>query len=86
MYKIITANGISFVDPEGSFTLSKTDDINEYKGEDGHIIVEIIRQNVISASVSYKSEIYQRLSVIWLFSFKMSKNNRLIHVKSLNLQ
>ena len=43
MYKIITANGVDFVNPEGDFTLSKTDDVNEYKGEDGHCIVEIIR-------------------------------------------
>lgn len=55
MYKIIKANGVSFTDPEGSFTLSKTDNVNEYKGEDGHKIIEIVRQNVISASVSYKA-------------------------------
>lgn len=64
MYKIITANGVSFTDPEGSFTLSKTDDVNEYKGEDGHSIIEIIRQNVISASVSYNALTVEQLKTM----------------------
>lgn len=64
MYKIITANGVEFTDPEGDFTLSKTDDVNEYKGEDGHCIVEIIRQNVISASVSYNALTVEQLKTM----------------------
>lgn len=64
MYKIITANGVDFVNPEGDFTLSKTDDVNEYKGEDGHCIVEIIRQNVISASVSYNALTVEQLKTM----------------------
>lgn len=65
MYKIITANGVEFTDPEGDFTLSKTDDVNEYKGEDGHCIVEIIRQNVISASVSYNALTVEQLKTMY---------------------
>jgi hypothetical protein len=64
VYKIITANGVDFVNPEGDFTLSKTDDVNEYKGEDGHCIVEIIRQNVISASVSYNALTVEQLKTM----------------------
>ena len=64
MYKIITANGVDFVNPEGDFTLSKTDDVNDYKGEDGHCIVEIIRQNVISASVSYNALTVEQLKTM----------------------
>ena len=64
MYKIITANGVDFVNPEGDFTLYKTDDVNEYKGEDGHCIVEIIRQNVISASVSYNALTVEQLKTM----------------------
>lgn len=64
MYKIITANGTSFTDPEGNFTLSKDDDVNEYKGEDGHTIIEIVRQNVISASVSYNALTVEQLKIM----------------------
>ena len=64
MYKIITANGVSFTDPEGSFTLSKTDNVNEYEGEDGYKIIEIIRQNVISASVSYNALTVEQLKTM----------------------
>lgn len=55
MYKIITANNVEFTDPEGSFTLSKDDTVNEYKGEDGQTTLEIIREGQISATVSYNS-------------------------------
>lgn len=54
MYKIITANGVEFKDPEGSFNLTKEDKFNEYEGEDGHRTIEIVREDLISASVSYK--------------------------------
>ena len=64
MYKIITANGIEFTDPEGDFTLSKNDEVNEYKGEDGRRTIEIIRQNVISASVSYKALTVEQLKTM----------------------
>lgn len=64
MYKILSANGVEFTDPEGSFTLSKNDDVNEYKGEDGHCTIEIIRQNVISASVSYNALTVEQLKIM----------------------
>ena len=64
MYKIINANGVEFTDPEGSFTLSKTDKVNEYEGEDGRKTIEIIRQNQISASVSYKGLTVEQLKTM----------------------
>lgn len=64
MYKIITANGISFKDPEGSFSLTKSDKINEYEGEDGHKTVESIRTDVISASVTYKGLTVEQLQTM----------------------
>lgn len=53
MYKIITANNVEFVDPEGSFSMEKKDTVNTYSGEDGHTTIELIRTGKISASVSY---------------------------------
>ena len=53
MYKILSANGVEFTDPEGSFTLSKSDVVNEYEAENGHKTVEIVRSGKVSASASY---------------------------------
>ena len=61
MYKLISADGVDFIDPEGSFTLSKTDVINEYEGEDGKKTVEIVRSGRISASASYNGIEVRRL-------------------------
>ena len=54
MYKLLSANGTDLLDPEGSYQLSKNDIVNEYEGENGRKTIEIVRQNVISGSVSYK--------------------------------
>lgn len=54
MYKLLSANGTDLRDPDGTYQLSKKDITNEYEGEDGHTILEIIRQGVVSGSVTYK--------------------------------
>ncbi len=54
MFKLLSVNGTNLRDPDGSYNLSKTDIVNEYEGEDGRKTLEIIRQNVISGSVTYK--------------------------------
>lgn len=64
MYKILTANGVEFKDPEGSFTLTKADKFNVYEGEDGHKTVETIRDDLISASVSYKGLTVEQLKTM----------------------
>ena len=61
MYKLISADGVDFIDPEGSFVLSKTDVVNEYEGEDGCKTVEVVRSGKISASVSYNGIEVRRL-------------------------
>lgn len=64
MYKILSANGVEFTDPEGSFTLSKSDVVNEYEAENGHTTVEIVRSGKISASVSYSGLTVQNLKTM----------------------
>lgn len=53
MYKLLTINGVSLPKPEGDFTLSLNDKYNEYEGEDGTSTVEVIRQGILSLSVSF---------------------------------
>lgn len=64
MYKILSANGVDFPNPEGSFTLSKNDVVNEYEAENGHKTVEIVRSGKISASVSYNGLTVAQLNTI----------------------
>lgn len=54
MYKLLSINSVILPTPEGNFTLSKNDKYNQYEGEDGSKTVEVIREGIISASVSYK--------------------------------
>lgn len=53
MYKLLKVNGVSLPKPEGDYSISKKDKYNEYEGEDGNSTVEVIRQGIISLSVSY---------------------------------
>ncbi len=53
MYKLITINGVSLPKPEGEYSITKKDKYNVYEGEDGTSTVEVIRQGIISLSVSY---------------------------------
>ncbi len=53
MYKLLTINGVPLPKPEGGFTITKKDKYNEYEGEDGSSTVEVIRQGILSLSVSY---------------------------------
>ena len=61
MYKLISANGVDFIDPEGTFTLSRSDVANEYETEDGRTTVEVVRSSKLSASVSYNGVKAERL-------------------------
>lgn len=53
MYKLLSINGVTLPQPEGDYTITKNDKYNEYEGEDGTSTVEVIRQGIISLSVSY---------------------------------
>nr|DAX53032.1 MAG TPA: hypothetical protein [Caudoviricetes sp.] len=54
MLKLLTINDIEIPDPEGSLSVKKNDKYNEYEGEDGVKTIEVIREDFISGSVSYK--------------------------------
>lgn len=53
MYKLLTINGVQLPKPEGDFSISLKDKYNEYEGEDGTATVEVIRQGILSLSVSF---------------------------------
>ncbi len=53
MYKLLEINGVSLPDPEGSYSLSRKDKFNEYEGENGDKTIEVIREEILSCSVSY---------------------------------
>lgn len=53
MYKLLSINGVPLPNPMGDFTISQNDKYNEYEGEDGKTTVEIIRQGILSLSVSF---------------------------------
>lgn len=53
MFKLLKINNIELPDPEGTFTVGKRDKFNEYETEDGKTTVEVVRQGIISLSVSF---------------------------------
>lgn len=53
MRKLLKINNVEIPDTEGEFAIDKSDKYNEYEAEDGSVIVEPIRQGVLSLSVSY---------------------------------
>ena len=64
MFKLLTINGVPLPKPEGDFTITKKDKYNEYEGEDGSSTVEVIRQGILSLSVSYNYITEQHLKTI----------------------
>ena len=64
MYKLLTINGVPLPKPEGDFTITKKDKYNEYEGEDGSSTVEVIRQGILSLSISYNYITEQHLKTI----------------------
>ncbi len=64
MHKLLEINGVVLPDPEGSFSLASEDKYNEYEGENGVKTVEVIRENIISGSVSYKGLAEDKLKEI----------------------
>ena len=55
MYKLLKINDVDFPEPYGSFTLSKSDKVNEYECEDGSSTIEIVRVGVVSLKVAYNA-------------------------------
>lgn len=55
MYKLLNINNVDFPEPHGSFSLSKTDKVNEYQCEDGTSTIEIVRVGVVALKVSYNA-------------------------------
>lgn len=53
MYKLLKINTVELPDAEGDFTIHKKDKFNEYETEDGRTTVEVVRQGIISLSVSF---------------------------------
>lgn len=54
MHNLLVINGVAFPTPEGSFDIKYKDILNEYTSESGKTVVEIIREDVATISVSYK--------------------------------
>lgn len=64
MYNLLAIGDFVLKDPEGSFNIQSNDVVNEYKGEDGHKTIEVIRNGQISGSVSYKGLTAEQLKEI----------------------
>ncbi len=64
MYNLLAINGVPLPKPEGDFTITKKDKYNEYHGDDGSSTVEVIRQGILSLSVSYNYITEQHLKTI----------------------
>ena len=55
MYKLLSINDIPLPNPEGELSICQNDKLNEYQGEDGTSTIEVIREGVISMTVSYSN-------------------------------
>ena len=53
MYKLLKINTVELPNAEGDFSIHKKDKFNEYETEDGKTTVEVVRQGIISLSVSF---------------------------------
>ena len=53
MFKLLKINNVELPDPEGGFTVSKTNKFNEYEGEDGSVTIESVRTGMTNAKVTY---------------------------------
>ena len=54
MYDLLKINNVTFPLPEGGFNVSYSDITNDSESDDGKTVVEVIREDVASISVSYK--------------------------------
>lgn len=64
MHSLLTINGVDFPTPEGSYDVKYSNITNEYEGENGEKTVEIIRENVVSISVSYNGMTEEQLNTL----------------------
>ena len=64
MFKLLKINNIELPDPDGGFTVSKTDKFNEYEGEDGSVTIEAIRTGMADVKVTYVGQDVNALMTI----------------------
>ena len=64
MHSLLIINGVEFPTPEGSLEIKYADMTNEYQGENGKKTVEIIREDVVSISVSYNGMTEEKLNAL----------------------
>ena len=64
MHSLLTINGVDFSTPEGSYDVKYSSTTNEYEGENGKKTVEIIREDVVSISVSYNGMTEEQLNIL----------------------
>lgn len=57
-------NGVDFPDPEGSFDVTYSDEVNEYDAENGKKTIEIIRKDVAKIDVGYNGIPEEQLNVL----------------------
>lgn len=53
MKDLLVINGVTFPTPEGGLDINYKDKIAEYESEDGHITVDVIREDIKVITVRY---------------------------------
>ena len=64
MFKLLKINNVELPDPDGDFTVSKTDKFNEYEGEDGSVTIEAVRTGMTDVKVTYVGQDVNALATI----------------------
>lgn len=63
MYKLLKVNNTEFITPDkGTFSVVKTDKVNEYEMEDGSKMVEVVRAGILSGTMSYRGLFVSQIS------------------------
>lgn len=54
MEQLLIINEVIFPTPEGGFDISYSNKVAEYQSEDGHVTVDVIREDIKNITVRYK--------------------------------